>query len=281
MTKRTPWKRLLWLKQEYPDNYTDPSFIKLRAKQKVESTKKSDRRLSEAARSQIRLDFISFYQTVLNTSFIYITFTYIYYYGHDSIPPTIFLSLITLIISRKKVDPLLSSFMNVKSSLIITFAMLTLSPVLKSLSKTTASDSIWTLSFWLTLWYVFVISSTRTKQKPSNLSTNILVALVAVLSSRLSTTIDVFCFLLICIQLNIILPSYLSATSKVVPMISNVIVYSFLNVTLGWIYMLLIFLVSVFYIIVLPKWFIYWKINYHKRDNDLLNTWDARTPILD
>ena len=278
---RSPWKRLLWLKQEYPDNYTDPSFIELRARQKAESNQKSDRKLSEAARAQIRLDFISFYQTILNTSFIYITFTYIYYYGFDPIPPTIFLSFITLIVSRTKVDPLLSSFMDVKSSLIITFAMLTLSPVLKSLSKTTASDSIWTLSFWLTLWYIFVISSTKSKDKPSNLSTNILVALVAVLSSRLSTTIDVFCFLLICIQLNIILPTYLSVTNKVVPIISNIIVYSFLNVALGWIYMLLIFFASVFYITVLPKWFIYWKINYHKRDNDLLSTWDARTPILD
>ncbi|CAI4053074.1 hypothetical protein SUVC_16G2050 [Saccharomyces uvarum] len=281
MTKMSPWKRLLWLKQEYPDNYTDPSFIELRIRQENESGKKSNRKLSEAACSQIRLDFISFYQTVLNTSFIYITFTYIYYYGYNPIMPTIFLSFLTLVISRRKVDPLLSSFMDIKSSLIITFAMLTLSPVLKSLSKTTASDSIWTLSFWLSVWYVFVISSTRSKHKPSNLSTNILVALVAVLSSRLSTTIDVFCFLLICIQLNIILPSYLSVTSKVVPMVSNIIVYSFLNVTLGWTYMLLVFFVSVFYIIVLPRWFIYWKINYHKKDNDLLSTWDARAPILD
>ncbi|KOG96237.1 phosphatidylinositol N-acetylglucosaminyltransferase [Saccharomyces eubayanus] len=281
MSKMSPWKRLLWLKQEYPDNYTDPSFIELRIRQNNESGKKSNRKLSEAASSQIRLDFISFYQTVLNTSFIYITFTYIYYYGYNPIPPTIILSFLTLVISRKKVDPLLSSFIDIKSSLIITFAMLTLSPVLKSLSKTTASDSIWTLSFWLSVWYVFVISSTSSKHKPSNLSTNILVALVAVLSSRLSTTIDVFCFLLICIQLNIILPSYLSVTSKVVPIISNIIVYSFLNVTLGWIYMLLVFFASVFYIIVLPRWFIYWKINYHKKDNDLLSTWDARAPILD
>lgn len=95
MTKMSPWKRLLWLKQEYPDNYTDPSFIELRIRQENESSKKSNRKLSEAACSQIRLDFISFYQTVLtHPSFTLLLLIFITT-GYNPIMPTIFLSFLT------------------------------------------------------------------------------------------------------------------------------------------------------------------------------------------
>ncbi|CCC69198.1 hypothetical protein NCAS_0C02080 [Naumovozyma castellii] len=277
--KKSTWRRLLWQRQDYPDNYTDPNFIKFL--EKLEKKKKEPRPIATSEDYlEIRSHFLDFYYVVLNTFFIFICFSYIYYYNRDPLPLTTFLTIaIIFLIKCKKTQ--VSTQLNLKSSIIITFMMLTLSPVLKSLSKTTASDSIWTLSFWLTILYIFVVSSSTQKDKPSNLSTNVLFANVSVLASRLSTTTEVFCFLSICIELNIILPKLIERSNIFVVITSNFIVYTFLNLTFGWYHMLLFFLLSMVYITVLPRLFLYWRINYHRADVEVLDIWDPKIPILE
>ncbi|CCE64691.1 hypothetical protein TPHA_0I01870 [Tetrapisispora phaffii CBS 4417] len=286
---KVEWKRLLWLQQDYPDNYTDQKFLE---KVKDYENKKLDYAnspyLSVENYRVVRSDFLNFFQTVLNTSIIYIIFAYIYIYDKD---PTVVTVLVTSVIAsivlfKEHDKDQLSSLLNLKSVIIIIFSMLTLSPILKSLSKTTASDSVWTLSFWLTLWYISSISSSK-EIKTSNVSTNLLVAVVSILSSRLSTSTHVFCFLFLCIQINVVLPNLL-ISSTVLFMLSNSFAYMFITHALGWMYTFCITLTTLLYIWLLPKWFIYWQVHYRMLDDAntsskeaLLTSWDAKKPILD
>lgn len=90
----------------------------------------------------------------------------------------------------------------VKSAFLIYLSLLGLSPILKSLTKSTASDSIWTLSCWLLIMNIFSFDygtgegAGATTKFPASLSTNAAVMASTVLASRLPTTTHVFSLML-------------------------------------------------------------------------------------
>ncbi|SMN21211.1 similar to Saccharomyces cerevisiae YPL076W GPI2 Protein involved in the synthesis of N-acetylglucosaminyl phosphatidylinositol (GlcNAc-PI) [Maudiozyma saulgeensis] len=301
MSSEEPWSRLLWIKQKYPDNYTDPDFIRFMEKMKQ---KREGPPIIDYDFDQIRKDSLKFYNIFLNSSFIYIVFTLIYYYKTDARYLAGSITLITMLVSTHK-NKELTSLLNIKSSFIIIFTLLTLSPVLRSLSMTTASDSIWTVSFWINILYILTCATSslspsphkediikheasifydikdHSNNKPSNLATNLLLANVAMLASRLNTTTDVFCFLLIAIQVNIILPRIINISHVKVASTSSMIVYLFVGITIGYRITLIFLISSVSYIIFMPKLFHYWQVHYRRRDYEILDLWDPRTPVVD
>lgn len=271
-----PWKRLLWLKQPYPDTYTDPSFLanlsRLRGYQKLPR--------ETSSYSQVALDFLKFYHRLLNTSLFYVIFSCFYQYHYSPIPFTALLTLLAFVVSFF----FKNRSVQLKSSIIIIFTMLTLSPVLKSLSSTTSSDSIWTLSCWLTVIYVLAVSTTSSSIVP----TNLLLANVIVLASRLDTTTEVFCFLLICVEINILLPNLESWCIKkgynwlyaISFFLNHLVVYCFVTYALGWTYTLTLIIMAFAFVVVSPRYFIYWQRHYYKGDK-MLSDWDAKIPILE
>lgn len=273
---KEPWKRLLWIKQDYPDNYTDPNFIELITKLRYKG--KNAKPSSSSSVKEIRDNLFNFYCKALNTFFIYISFTFIHQYKVDPIPLTVGMTIIALCLTSAASDN--RRILNLKSSLVITFAMLTLSPVLKSLSKTTASDSIWTFAFWLTVAYLNSMS-TSIDSPPLNVSTNLLLAIVTVLASRLDSTTHVFCFLLGCIQMNIILPNFVRLSNKYMSIFTHICVYGFVTTKLDWSYTLLLGSWAIFYIFLLPKWFVYWQTYYRGYESTLSRVWEAQKPILE
>lgn len=274
---KEPWKRLLWIKQDYPDNYTDPDFIKLinGLRYKGKSAKPSK---DASSTKKVRKNLFNFYSKVLNTFFIYIVFILIQKNKIDPIPLAVGMTFVVLCLTNRAFDK--KRLLNFKASLVIIFAMLTLSPVLKSLSKTTASDSIWVLAFWLTVAYLGSMS-TAGISPTSNVSTNLLLAIVTVLASRLQSTTHVFCFLLSCIQINIILPNLLKLSDKYVSTVSHICVYYFIKRSLGWSYIVLLNCLALFYLFILPRWFVYWQTYYRGYETTLSRVWEAQKPILD
>ncbi|SCU88055.1 LAFA_0E10440g1_1 [Lachancea sp. 'fantastica'] len=271
------WQRLLWLKQEYPDNHTDPNFLReVSDLQKIQNHTSS----SYTSYGQVVIDFLLFYHRVLNTGLMYVTFTLLYYYRCD---PMYFTGSLTCL-SFLAATLFHYARMSLKSPLIIIFSMLVLSPVLKSLSRTSSSDSIWTISGWLTLFYVTSVSV----RSQSIVSTNLLVANVAVLGSRLNSTTDVFCFLLICIELNVLLPYFersllerrLFISYGAAFVINSAVVYYFVTLCLGWIYTTVFAFSSIMFVFGLPRYFVYWQDHYCQND-PLLSRWDAKRPVLD
>lgn len=90
-----------------------------------------------------------------------------------------------------------------KSSILIYCALLGLSPILKSLTLSTSSDSIWAMSFWLLAINVFFFdySSSRAAVRfPASLSTNAALMASTVLASRLPSTEHVFSLTLFSIE---------------------------------------------------------------------------------
>ncbi|SPQ19553.1 ea7ee97a-975c-452b-996c-c8042ee3fc34 [Thermothielavioides terrestris] len=104
----------------------------------------------------------------------------------------------------------------IKSAILIYFTLLGLSPILKSLTRSTSSDSIWAMSFWLLVINIFFFDysgsswvgsgsggggGTRGKRMPvASLSTNAALMASTVLASRLPSTGQVFSLTLFSIE---------------------------------------------------------------------------------
>jgi len=82
----------------------------------------------------------------------------------------------------------------IKSALLIYSTLLGLSPILKSLTRSTSSDSIWAISFWLLAINIFFFdySGSVGAKFPASLSTNAALMASTVLASRLPQTNQVF-----------------------------------------------------------------------------------------
>lgn len=97
----------------------------------------------------------------------------------------------------------------IKSALLIYFTLLSLSPILKSLTRSTSEDSIWAMSFLLFTINIFffdygtpplVAGGVQNKNIPASLSTNAALMASTVLASRLPSTGQVFSLTLFSIE---------------------------------------------------------------------------------
>lgn len=93
----------------------------------------------------------------------------------------------------------------IKSAILIYFTLLGLSPILKSLTRSTSSDSIWAMSFWLLTINIFFFDYSGTwvgvnKFPVASLSTNAALMASTVLASRLPSTGQVFSLTLFSIE---------------------------------------------------------------------------------
>ncbi|KAK3943162.1 phosphatidylinositol N-acetylglucosaminyltransferase-domain-containing protein [Diplogelasinospora grovesii] len=94
----------------------------------------------------------------------------------------------------------------IKSAILIYFTLLGLSPILKSLTRSTSSDSIWAMSFWLLAINIFFFDYSGSwvgvnKSPPvASLSTNAALMASTVLASRLPSTGQVFSLTLFSIE---------------------------------------------------------------------------------
>ncbi|KAK2000404.1 phosphatidylinositol N-acetylglucosaminyltransferase [Colletotrichum falcatum] len=90
----------------------------------------------------------------------------------------------------------------VKSAILIYSTLLGLSPILKSLTKSTSPDSIWAMSFWLLTINIFFFdySGGVRVNIPASLSTNAALMASTVLASRLPSTGQVFSLTLFSIE---------------------------------------------------------------------------------
>ncbi|OAX77824.1 hypothetical protein ACJ72_07873 [Emergomyces africanus] len=115
-----------------------------------------------------------------------------------------------------------------KSALLIFCALLGLSPILKSLTKSTTSDSIWAMSCWLMVINIFFFDyssnsggsgtggsteSGAAAKFPASLSTNAAVMASTVLASRLKSTTHVFSLTLFSIEVFGLFPVFSSPSA--------------------------------------------------------------------
>ncbi|ODQ82760.1 hypothetical protein BABINDRAFT_159273, partial [Babjeviella inositovora NRRL Y-12698] len=202
-----PWKKLLYLRQPYPDNYTDTSFL---------SQLKRNLTVEPYYHLKVIHDFslqLSHWNCLSVVAVIFYGF-----YTYDWSPLRVFIPVSVLsIVTATTCLGYQAVFRYLKPTVIIIFITLVLSPVLKSLTKSTSSDSIWALSVFLNIVnlishdyfsnpYYIADSPDSASPKPSKLmttfSTNVLIANSILLASRLRSSLAVFFFITISIQVN-------------------------------------------------------------------------------
>lgn len=264
------WKKLLYLQQPYPDNYTDISFLS-QLKRNTTVTKYSYGKLVE--------DFSLIIFHLSSLFMVILVFAGIYLYQWKIIHAVAFSSILTIVglIAKEK--------SNLKSYLIFIFMLLILSPVLKSLTRSTSSDSIWALSCLLflanTVLHDYAMNG---RQYRPILSTNISLSNAIVLASRLNTNSQVFLFVLFAIQINILFPLF----NFNLRLARHYIIHYGMFLTIFLIdcvlfYTLLGFKVMLFWgacsiaiMFVLPVYYLFLQ----KYKNELQGPWDIAKPIL-
>ncbi|KGO77369.1 Phosphatidylinositol N-acetylglucosaminyltransferase [Penicillium italicum] len=183
----------------------------------------------------------------------------------------------------------------VKSAFLIYFALLGISPILKSLTKSTASDSIWAMSCWLLIINIFSFDygsgegAGATTKFPASLSTNAAVMASTVLASRLPSTTHVFSLMLFSMEVFGLFPIFRrqlrqkSWTGHVLLTLILVIVAGgAVGITLsgGWAAAIIgsVFgSISTAFVMGGCSW---WLISLQKYKNVVIGPWDPARPII-
>jgi phosphatidylinositol glycan class C protein len=296
---RPRWKKLLYLKQPYPDNYTDQSFLS-QLKRNSTVAKYSPRKLVE--------DFSLILFHISSLLLVVLMFAGIYLHGWNLMVPTLIISILSVFgyivvqqieeYSKVKIQPKVKSDVfiaeetsNIKSFVLIIFVLLVLSPVLKSLTKSTSSDSIWALSFLLclssTVFHDYAmnisITSSDLRYKPI-LSTNVSMSNAIVLASRLTSNSQVFFFLLFSIQANILLPYFDVCIRRFnLVTVHQIVFFALFQTVTCLVYMLvglkfvMFWIFCAFGIIIgMPAYFLFLQ----RYKNELQGPWDIAKPII-
>ncbi|KAJ5530604.1 hypothetical protein N7527_003997 [Penicillium freii] len=183
----------------------------------------------------------------------------------------------------------------VKSAFLIYFALLGLSPILKSLTKSTASDSIWAMSCWLLIMNIFSFDygsgegAGATTKFPASLSTNAAVMASTVLASRLPSTTHVFSLMLFSMEVFGLFPIFRrqlrqkSWTGHVLLTLILVIVAGgAVGVTLsgGWAAAIIGSVLGGILTAFVMGGCSWWLISLQKYKNVVIGPWDPARPII-
>ncbi|PYH93403.1 phosphatidylinositol:UDP-GlcNAc transferase PIG-C [Aspergillus ellipticus CBS 707.79] len=182
----------------------------------------------------------------------------------------------------------------VKSAFLIYFALLGLSPILKSLTKSTASDSIWALSCWLLIMNIFSFDygsgeGAGATKFPASLSTNAAVMASTVLASRLPSTTHVFSLMLFSMEVFGLFPIFrrqlrhVSWTGHVLLTLALVIVAGgAVGITLrgGWAAAVVGSILGSILTALAMGGCSWWLISLQKYKNVVTGPWDPARPII-
>ncbi|KAJ5692317.1 hypothetical protein N7462_001740 [Penicillium macrosclerotiorum] len=183
----------------------------------------------------------------------------------------------------------------VKSAFLIYFSLLGLSPILKSLTKSTASDSIWALSCWLLIMNIFSFDygsgegAGATTKFPASLSTNAAVMASTVLASRLPSTTHVFSLMLFSMEVFGLFPIFRrqlrqkSWTGHVLLTLALVIIAGgAVGTTLGggWASAIIGSILGSILTALAMGGCSWWLISLQKYKNVVIGPWDPARPII-
>ncbi|KDQ13136.1 hypothetical protein BOTBODRAFT_111897 [Botryobasidium botryosum FD-172 SS1] len=206
------WERVLWKKQAYADNYIPPSFL---------SSLRRNANVHPYTYAPLVLASCAIIQHISAVFILLSAFVHLHTMALDP-RLLVWVSILCFLLGYTAWE-LTQARTNTstemrwwrakafKSSILVFLALLALSPVLKTLTEATSSDSIWALSAFLlglnVLLADYSSSFDRTTTKlTSVLSMNAGISASVVLASRLSSNLSVFALILFAVQLLALLP---------------------------------------------------------------------------
>ncbi|CAH6722655.1 phosphatidylinositol N-acetylglucosaminyltransferase Gpi2p subunit [[Candida] jaroonii] len=280
LRKRSNWKKLLYQNQPFPDNYVDESFL-------------SQLKRNETVRPYKYWELVNDFSLILfhltNLTLVILIFVSIYRFDWDStyiVTSSSTISLIGYVLWELRLNSTNSKVLKIKSFTLVIFMFLLLSPVLKSLTRSTSSDSIWSISVILSIFNLmfhdYAINVHTPFYKPI-LSTNLSLSNALVLASRLNSTWQVFCFILFAIQSNTLLPLFDFSLRRYSPKLHYLLftcltlVVEYLMVHLTNLNAFLLWSsIQIFILLILPGYFLFLQ----RYKNELSGPWDIAKPII-
>ncbi|KAF2675043.1 GPI2-domain-containing protein [Microthyrium microscopicum] len=180
----------------------------------------------------------------------------------------------------------------IKSAALIYCAVLGLSPILKSLTKSTTSDSIWAISCWLMFINVFFFDygGGVGAKFPASLSTNASLMASTVLASRLTSTTHVFSLTLFSIQVFGLFPVFRRHLLHISRTLHYILTFCLVlgagggvAVTVGggsWTFLLLGCTLGLITAALTMGGASWWLIGLQKWKDEIVGPWDAARPRL-
>jgi phosphatidylinositol glycan class C protein len=179
-----------------------------------------------------------------------------------------------------------------KSAILIYCSLLGLSPILKSLTLSTSSDSIWALSSWLLILNIFTFDYGAGPEAkfPAAFSTNAALMASTVLASRLPSTTHVFSLTLFSMEVFGLFPVFRRhlrhhswAGHVWLTIILVVVASGGLSMTIsggGWGFGLLGVVLGVSVIGLSMGMASWWLIGLQRYKNEIYGPWDPARPVI-
>ena len=266
MKSRT-WKKNLYENHGLPDNYTDASFLEELRKNVKPNSARVDEAITLGASISIQISVVILFVII----FIWL--------DNEWTTPNVIFTISTIltiagyikyIIKTSKVLERLSK--DLRTVLIFLAFGYILSPVLKTLTETISTDTIYAMTI-----FMFFIHLIFSKYGSTNVSLSESLSITSsifgslMLTSRLSTPLHAFSLLTVAVQCFVLLPFLLSElNNKILLSISLVLSTLHLlweiSITLSYIFIA----ISIFIHLVCPLWYIKWQ----KYKENIYGPWD-------
>ncbi|CAG8532989.1 4648_t:CDS:2, partial [Racocetra persica] len=192
--KKPPWRKLLWIKQDYPDDHVDDTFLD-------ELQKNVNVRAYDYWTVVMESTVISQH---ISSIVIFIAVFIDLFWGRLSAQNLIINGTVLTIIGYIFWD---KRWKTAKGAVLFFVTLLGLSPILKTLTKDTSSDTIWALTvilFLANMLFHDYGSENRTNIKfPGSVSTNAAIFASVLLASRLEVNSHVFGLMLFAVECEI------------------------------------------------------------------------------
>ncbi|KAI7899785.1 phosphatidylinositol N-acetylglucosaminyltransferase subunit C [Cokeromyces recurvatus] len=281
-----PWQKLLWVKQNYPDNYVDNTFL-------------------EELQRNVNVRSYNYWTMVYESGVItqhistVVIFIAIFVYLQDHILSGQHLIWVGTFLTgfgyifwdwmmvKTQSDYEFKRQRVAKSAFFFFITLLGLSPILKTLTSQTSDDTIWALTVCCFLTNILfhdyhAPQANNSIQIPGSLSTNAAIFASVLLASRLDTNIDVFGLLSFAVEWFSLFPifrrqlrnfsQYIQIAMTLILLLSCIILFIYISKAVVIIYILGFSFIT----IICP----YWLIFIQKYKNEIHGPWDEARPRL-
>lgn len=269
LQRQRTWKKNLYENTDYPDNYTDKTFL--------EELKKNVHITQISPLTAVRGAGLVTQEMCIVVFFVIV---YVYMYNSWIEPETVFVqsSLVAavgyltyriLLTNKNYYDAMVK---DLRTVLIFVVFGYVLSPILKTLTDTISTDTIYAMTtFMMIIHLIFFDYGVSAALVSSSLSLNAAIFGSVCLASRLASPFHAFVLLSNAVECFVLLPILLSkGRGSVIVLAAMITVAVYALWTVSLIMMFLFVCVTLFVTVLCPFWFLRWQ-NY--KDN-IYGPWD-------
>eukprot|EP00158_Paraphelidium_tribonemae_P003206 Partr_v1_DN25954_c0_g1_i8_m68552 putative phosphatidylinositol glycan anchor biosynthesis, class C len=282
--KETRWRKLLYVKQDFPDNHVDETFLE-------EMVKNANVRWYD-------------YWTLVRDSAVItqhmstiVIFTAVFVQVYDSTLSIHALILVAnaltllgyvfweMVLSKALSLPRYTRVKTLKGTILFFTTLLGLSPILKTLTQDTSDDTIWALTFCF--FFINMLfhdySSTHPDIKyTGSLSTNAAIFSSVLLASRLNSNTEVFGLMMFAIDMFALFPIFRRAVRNFSPALTIALSVLLVSVTIVVLLGTSLALVTIYAFLNLFITFAcpFWLIWIQRYKNEIRGPWDEAKLVL-